>query len=1066
MLNLRTPLFLCLLAGVILSLASCYRQRAELTLRNVTEKITELDQNYDATFHEPQQFTAIQERVEQANNLLQSDPQQALDLANQADTEATQLIDSVKDDQATRMFSMANEEIKIADINDLRRIDPERNTRIRELKEQADAARADNDWDEVINVSRQIVNEVDNGLATLRNDAEQEREEAQDKQTELDQNGGRQYVPEIVIAVEDEISKAIQISEEDRDYQLAINKFREAISLAQRGIDQALREKSRQDLEEVEESLTTALIEGAQDFKPDEYERTFNLYEEMLAEYNEGRYSRVLEGVVQLRADARRLVIDTKREASRDRIQTIENNIRNLENDGILDYLPGILADLSGFLQNAQNLFRPESTEEDFDEIKNISIQAREELERVKQRYESVAVDRIRQAKNVLEEARALFDEMEGFFEEPVSENATSAERAFFNQKQARQTEIGATLSEESTNLNLADLQRQQEQNRNAITLAEEVEASAEELIGEIFRLVAENANIELSKLISRYERDGAREFAPQELQRSRSALSEVQQLIQADQNRQATQRASNARAEIELMAQVIAGRATEDLREARAALAEAETEKTLQFRSEMLGQVRQLIGDAEEDLQQERLKLALEKARRATELSRQAQTESNLLSSKEEIDAAQIQLEQAQEAGAELYAGREIEEARRLLSSSRSLFAAEDYVKAEELAVSSAQRSRDALYNRIDQAETSISTARAIGGWDFNSRALGEASSKVREARELLEQGQYQQSESLAITAKNEADVLIDRVKDFNFNTSIQRIKNNLNEGTRQGINFFQPEESIAVRKQLSSLQNRYNRDDYERIMAEVEELEAELRTTLTETDTLVTTVAQQQQRRLDDLLDEGANLFATDQAAMARDNLKFALLDYKRGLYKSAHSNLDNAIDMIDEVERRLRFIQYTEQVNDLFATYRNVQDQFSAVLALDPSELKELAVGPNGAAQSVAISAQITPAQFRERIDELYSRSLIIEVPSELQKVHESVIQAFTEGRTAAFNFEKLAILNRLATSEAEQLIDSAYTRMNRSNRIVTEVQRQIITDETRFRSVQAFAGNIAQ
>ncbi len=245
---------------------------------------------------------------------------------------------------------------------------------------------------------------------------------------------------------------------------------------------------------------------------------------------------------------------------------------------------------------------------------------------------------------------------------------------------------------------------------------------------------------------------------------------------------------------------------------------------------------------------------------------------------------------------------------------------------------------------------------------------------------------------------------------------------------------------------------------------MTRISLLEAKLRSTLDRTDVLVLEVADQLDARLDSLEDAGATEYAAVEIADARKRLQYARLDYNRGLYKAAHSSLDKAIGLTREVEAREAHTMYSRNVQELFDKYQTIQRAFKNVLTLDPNELKELSVRPGGGAQSLALAGNLNPREFRAEVDELYSRALLINVPPGLEKLHESVINAFAEGRMAATHFEKLVILNRVSVQEGSQLIDEAYRRINTSNRMISAIQSQLIADEVQLRLVQNQSGTL--
>lgn len=1048
-----TPLILILVAA--LSLTGCQRQRAENSLKKTQQKLSEIEVNYGGMEHAPERVESIQQQIDNARGLLASDAGQALSIAKDAGASADQLLEQVKPKQAEKLFAQAQDEIRVADINDLPRVDPERYNRIRELKTKANEAKSNSDWDDVITLSNEIIGEVSTGLAGLKLESDRRGIDAEQALTDLTKIGGNIYAPEVVIAVRTDTDLARKIAEEDRDYVLAANKFAEAKNRAEQGIIQVLREKSREAIEEIEGHLTEALIEGAKQFKNDDYQSANRLFEGVLVDYKEGRYNAVIEASKILLDRAQTLVIETKRAASDDRIQAMQANIQELDQGGITEYLPGSLGQLRQQLEQARTI-RQDDTEEAFDKIKQISIEAADEYERQRNAFQTVALDAIRDARNQLDTSRTVYDRMETIFD-PIEGQMSEEQRAFEAQKQTRQIELGQTLEQANSNLETAELRQQAGNFRGAIILAREVQDTTEMVLSEVYHTVAHNASIELAKLISRYERDGARQYAADELERSSQKLEQVKSLIARGQYKTAVEAAAEARADVELMAQRIAGRATEDLREARRTLGSANSEKTRRYRSGMLDNVQVLIQEAEQSLQQEKLKIALETAQRATALALQAEKEANMLAAREQIDEAVNSITRAQESGAEVYAGREIEDARRLLSSSRTLFANEEYVKAEELALSSEQRAHNALFKKINDAETAIATAEAVDGWDHDYRKLAAANTKLREARAAMEQSNYRESASLADSSREEAQALVKNAKLNNFNQRVARIRQNLDVGTTEGLNFFQPEESIEVRRTLAELENQYSADDYERVMTEIERLEGKLRITLDDTDGLVKTVSAQLEERLDVMDDAGAADYASVEIAEARKYLNYARLDYRQDAYKSAHSNLTKAIELTAEVEARQAEIVYADEVQELFDEYRELQDKFANVLTLSPAELKALAVGVHGTQRSLAISGAVTPNDFADGVDMLFSRALNIKAPKGLEKFHESVLEAFAEGRIAAKNFEKLVILNRTAKSEAFALIDAAYFHMRQSNEMVSDIQSMLISDQIRFRLV---------
>ncbi len=1048
--------FSLLILVLAVGLTACKGQRAKVALNKSQEIVAQLE-DLNAQLHAPEKLEQIRSLIDQTSGYLASGADaQAFDTARQAKEMAEQALIEVETEEARRLWNKAEEDIRVADVNAVPRVDPDRYSRIRSLREEANTARSENKFRQVIRLCTEISQEVETAISPMKNDADRERITAEQKLQELKAAGGQVYDPESVINVQDIITRAEEITNEQRDYVLAANQYREAISTADNGLVNVQRLKGKEAIERIEELLAVALDEGAKQFRPDEYDRVIQLLTSLVQDFDEGRYTRVELSSKELLPRAELLVVNTKRDAADDRIQKLRSQISDFVDAGAREYLPGRVEVLDGILANMLQI-RQADTEAAFDEIKVLHGQAQEESGKITAAFRTLADEAIRLATNELDTTDAVFGEMQGIYE--PREVVPADMQPFESSKDARRIAIQQDIRQARASLEESRARRDEGRFRSSILLAQEQGRQAGEILSEIYDVVSGNAVIELSNLISRYERDGARVYAPEELARSNDDLEQVKSQRTAGDFYEATQTAASGRANIELMARRISGRAVEDLREARDLYSEISQGRTAELSAEMLSSVKELLDSAEVDLQQNRLKLALESANEAARIAGDAKTQADRKAAESAIELTDQTLAKANAANASLYAGRELESARNLIASARSLFDGEDYLKAEELALRASQQAEAALYKKISGAEAAIADAKAVGGWEYDSRGLGKASAETRQAISQLEAGQYDKSATMADSARRSAAGIARSSKTNNYREAIRRIQSNLEDGTRQGINYFQVGESIDVRRELAGIQNRWDIDDYDYIMAELNILEGFLRGVLDTTDDIVVTVAEQQGGRLDFFVEQGASDYAGELITTARDNLKFSLIDYRKGLYKSSHSSLTRAIHSVNEIERRYNQENYVDQIEGLFDDYELAQYRFRNVLALDPAELKALAFGSNSRGNLVAIASNSTPNDFRADVDLIYSRALNIEPPANMVRVHESVIEAINEGRIAAVHFEKFIILNEASNTEAERLIDAAYTRINKSNQIVQGLQRQFFGDEVRFRLVSA-------
>ncbi|MBI5154881.1 hypothetical protein HZA57_06560, partial [Candidatus Poribacteria bacterium] len=793
-----------ILLAVVVSLfaAGCKAPRARVAIKKTQQFVAEME-NLNAATHAPQKLEEIRGLIDRVNQLLQAGQAgDALVSAKQAQELAEQALAEIRADEARSMWDQAEEEIRVADVNGANRLDPQKYQKILELRTSASQARDAAEFMKQIADCRSIRQEVDTLLSELRTEADRRRLEAQRKLEELKSIGGQEEAPETVITVQDIIASAQREYDETRDYVLAQNQFKSATLEAERGIEEVLRVKSRGALDEIENLLATSLGEGAREFVPDEYERIVTLHESLITDFAEGRFNKVLLGAKDLKPRAQTLVLNTKRKAADSRIRTIKNDIDALVEGGAREYLPGRVEVIEGILENSKAV-RQEDNEAAFDRIKEMAVEASDEADKVNRAFEDLASEQIRLAANRLDTTDEVYGQVAKIFE-PIT-NLPAEMKPFEDAKEARRVQLGRELTQAREALVVADARMREQKYRNAILLSQDQAQAADNILGEIYKMVANNAVVELSNLISRYERDGARIYSPDELERSNSDLTRVRDAINEGNSLLATELAAAARSNVELMAQRISGRAVEDISEARDAFESATSEKTKKYSPEILTEVRALISKAEEDLQAERLKMAVENANRATEQSRAAQEQANRLAAGEAIKSARAKIERGETAGADLYAGRDMEDAKKLIGSSDSLYAAGDFEKAEQLALSCAERADQAFYKKVNDAEAAIADAKAVGGWEYDNHSLGRASSLVRVAREDLEGSNYSASAARADEARSIASSVASAAKQHNFDSAVARIRENLESGRQQGINYFQVGDSIQARQRLA---------------------------------------------------------------------------------------------------------------------------------------------------------------------------------------------------------------------------------------------------------------------
>jgi len=1039
------------------ALIACQGSRARISVGKAEETLAEIV-DFNGEVHASQDVDRLRELISDTNQRLSEGANsEALDLANQARELADETLQNVLREEARASWDEAQQQIQIGNRNNLRSREPSIAANNDELLSQGQALRAeaDPDYREIIRVSREVIQNVNTGISSVRLEAERAKVSASNKLRELKNENASRYDPLSLVNVQDTIENGDQEFNERNDYISARTQYNEAYNQAEIGLTNVQRAKGEENIAIIEELVAIAFEEGAREFLPDRYNQITEEFKQMIVAFNDGRYKLVNNSADQLRPRAEVLKVDTKREAADDRITKMRQRIDDLIEAGVNQYLPGRTQPLEDIFSQAQDI-RQQNTEPAFDQIRDLFEDFDDQEQRVVTAFRTLTEEAIADAKESLSKTATVYSTAENIFDQN-NENVPADMQPFIERKQMLRRTLGTEIDQTRDRIRDAESRMDQNQFRTSIELAREQERNSEDILNRIYEVVSGNAVIELSNLISLYEREGARVYAPSELERSRSDLNAVKAARDREDYIEASTIAAQSRANIELMAQRISGRAVEDIAEARSLFEDVNDARTEKYSADLLRQVKELLNQAEAELQQEKLKIALELADQANALSRQALEQANRMSAEDAIENASTKINRANSAEASLYAGRLMEQARQLFGQANQLQSNANYVEAENLANSASVRAEQALYKRINDAETAIADAKAVGGWEYKNSDLSQASSNARIAREMLEQGLYDESAELARKAESKAESVASSTRRNNYHEAVNRIQDNLNVGTAQGINYFQFGDSVEVRRELSAIQDDWKLDDYDLIMARLNNLERRLRGTLDTTDDVVTAVADQQQARLNQLVNFGANDFAGDLVVNANNNLKFARIDYENGLYKSAHSNLDDAIQTIDTIDLRYQQESYSDSVENIFSRYEQAQYKFRNILSLEPSEVKALAFGSYSRGNLVAIAGQSTPADFREDVEELYAETVSLSPPPNLVQTHESVVRAINEGRIASIRFEKFLILNEASVDEASRLIDTAYADINRSNQIVRDLRREFFDNEVEFRLV---------
>jgi hypothetical protein len=1043
---------LTLMLLVVVAFTGCGKDKAAETRLTKAQSSYETLQRLDGAKHDSAGMQRLQNLIDQGNQQRAAgNAEQALTLAKEAVALVDELEPRVRSAQSRALFQRAQDDVQVAETNNLRS-DSERWSRIQQLMQNLNDARSNNKEADVIRIADEVRAEVDAGVAQVRNRADSAKIEARDMLDQLRAQGGTIWDQPSVTRTESELRNADQIYEVEKNYERAEQSYKAAQDLARTGIRNTQEAKSRRAIEDIENSLAISLDEGARELTADEYNRVSDVLRQMNDDFDTGRFESVLASANQWVPRAETLVEDTKRAASAKRIAEIRTAIEDFQTGQVETYLPGRLARIEELHENARIAVQPDTVEA-FDQVREIYRQASNEINRLEGDFRELANAAIRRAETRLNAATTVYNEVETIFAPRNSSTGfgKQSERTAEPTDDAREAariELGADLRQTADEIQRARQAVESGEYSRAIIAAREQEQRADDILARTYRVIANNAVIQLAGLISAYERDGAAIYSPAEYQRANDGLQAVRDAIAAGDYPRAVDLAGNTRADIDLMGQAVASKAVEDIRQARSIytdiLGSGFDSPEAQAR---LREADQYILQAEQDLQANRLKVAIEGAERGLRVARQAQAVGQKAIAEQVLGQVTVQLDRATEAGAASYSGDHLQRARALDARAREYYEAGSYAEAGSLAVQALDQAEGALYYKIFNAESAIADAQSLGAWDTGARQLSQAIVDAREARLQLEQGNYTRSAQLADSANARASKLVDSTKRTNYSEARSAILDNMRRGRNDGLTYFQSEDAIGVRRQIAELDNNYDPADYERIMADLTTAEARLRVALETTDETVGAVLEQQNERLNRLVENGAGSLNPHVVRDAREYLKFARIDYDAGKFSQARRQLDKGYATINQIEYSMALEAYGDEVTAMFRRVAEAQRKFQYQLSLSPQVVKNLAFGTHARTSSIQIPGPLNAQTYRNEIDRIYSEFLALSVPANFDHIHGQVHQVFDDLRVSAIAFDRFVILDSAPIEEGEALIDEAYARLNRANRRMAELNKVI-------------------
>ncbi len=1020
--------------------AGCNKKRANMSLNKAKKLMTEAEV-HEAPRIEAQEYENLKGQIEEADRLMaEGNFKRALEQSGRAVDSAKRVVESTKSKLAAQRLNEAKEWLDVADRNHGVQENAERYNKVKDLYNKANDYYNKNKWDNAIKTSNEEIQEVQTLLARLLNEAVQRQQMAQARFDEMKTAGAETFASRYVIDVQGMLQAIENKINVERDYLGARNQADEAIRKSEEGINATKGKMAQEEITQIEDKLADSQNKGASIYAKDMLQSCNEAFDNILQDYYQQRYDKVLESTKILAPRVDKLLFVTRQESARARMDAVKEEIAFLEEGGARQYLPGSLEKIESMLQEADGHFK----ENLFDETESKCEDAMREGNKTRNAFNGLALDAMREAAESLEIARNVFSRMNDIFIIRPDQALAGPDLQFEQAKQAMKSELENTLNNSKLTLSIAKLNQDSGQYRKSIELAGEVKRSADYVLNETYHIVAHNAIMEMASQITQREADGAREYVPAELERTRNLLESARQTMNSGDFKEAVRKTSEARAQLELTTQELAQKAIGNIKSAKEKIAEAPIYHTEEYQKSELERARQLLGEAEAALESLNLKPAVEIALEAANVASKASETSARTWCEQSIESARAAIERAEQAGAMNYAGEHMDEARRFFDSAGMLHESGNYLEGKNVAIRAEEKAIEAFYLNVTAAETAINQAKSYNAWKYRHKDIADAIVNARVARNALDRGDYTFSADYASRARNQAEAALKASQKMAFKERLSGILEGMDTAMKSGANYFQASDTKTLYAQLTEIQQRFDPENFDQTASEMDRLDADVERLVSTTPEVLNVIITQQSARLDQQMQTRAAEFASETLKMVADKLKYARMDFDNKRYSNSYRELQGAIEQLDEVENKLDLDRYSVQMGQILDDLNDAIYKFRHVLELGPDAIERFTEGPAGKGQYITIAGQLKPYEFRAIVSDLLLKAGNLDVPAGAGEIQDAFIEVLSDIHLASADFEKLVILDEFTPAARVDIIRRAFRIMTQANKKRSDLQ----------------------
>jgi hypothetical protein len=1044
-----------LVAGLVcftlLATTGCNKMLAKQNLKGATKRRDE------AVNNQAVEFTAnlleeTNNQINEATDLINTGQyKEARTAAKEASERSKVLLNNTKIQYSNHLKNQANTWLKIVDKNQGKQENPTLYGQIQTGNQQGLEYIEKEKHDSAIKTLSKVYDDIQFLLQNLKNESIEGLAEANQMKQDLVNEEAENHAPEFVQKMQGHIDEIKRFIEVEFDFRNAINTRNLARQDKQEGIQKTKEVKSQKQIVIIENLLDTATDLGAEIFALQSFREISKDFENMLTQFYDRNYDTVLSLAPNLLPEVEDLIVETKREAARAEMNAVKGAIELLVDEKARTYLPGRVEQLEALLEEASGLFEGEQ----YAESKEVSKRALELNIKITGDYDDLTAQHIARASEKLGAAELVFNRMADIFSQKIPGDWQGEERALEDGKLAMKEELQAQLTSTQLSLGLAELKREVKDFDLSIETAREVVESADDVTRQTYRVVAHNSILEIANDLTRYERDGAREYAPAELEKTGAILEDTKALMRMTKYREAVARAGDTHAQLEIMVQELERVAVNRIEIAREALLAAKDSKAEEYENDTYAQALVAQTIAEDSLLGGGLKNAIESAIQSEQIAIDARSNSLRKWSEGHLEESQRLLDRGQQAGADVYAPERMLEARELRRNLQALYDSGNYGEAIIVGDQAVQQAHNALYAKVIEAENAIATAKRFYGWEYEKEKLADVIVEARQARQALDDGQFDQSRSLASGAISGADSVTHSAKRKSFHDRMSTLNSTLKDAQKVGAGYYQVNDLSAVLDQIQDLKSEFDPEQYEDFANKVNLLEAQLAGLVEMTPQVLTDLVLAMQERLDELEARGARTYLPEKVNQVELKVKYSQMDYRNQDYRSSYRNARDAQELLAGIMMHLNEREFDARLNQHMKEFTDELRDFSPILNLGSATLIRMVIGPKGQSQALALIEATSPSDLRTRITEIGTQVKEISSPPSRIGLHRASLEMLAKAQLAATNFEKLLILDLYNTNEARKIIQVAFRQIHEARQEQQQIQHGIEYPQIQFK-----------